>query len=112
MRKIKSGAITLDGIPLEADPALLRERGLAHVPEDRHHEGLVLPFEERENNVLGYHGDAKFLSGPFLQMSAMLEDAKEKIEKIRYTSAKSAVKNCQLFWRESAKNRAGPGNGA
>jgi len=81
MRKVRSGSITLDGKPLEADPALLRKRGLAHVPEDRHHEGLVLPFEERENNVLGYHGDDKFVSGPFLQMGAMLEDAREKIEK-------------------------------
>ncbi len=28
-----------------ADPAKLRDRGLAHVPEDRHHVGLVLKFE-------------------------------------------------------------------
>ena len=30
--------------------------GLAHVPEDRHYVGLVLPFEESENSILGYHG--------------------------------------------------------
>ena len=81
MRTITDGAITLDGKPLEPDPAYLRQQGLAHVPEDRHHEGLVLPFEENENAVLGYHGDAKFLAGPFLQIDAMREDAVEKIEK-------------------------------
>ncbi len=81
MQQVRSGTITLDGKEIKPDPALLRERGLAHVPEDRHHEGLVLPFEEKENNVLGYHGREEFTSGPFLQMGAMLEDAKAKIEK-------------------------------
>ncbi|NKB53183.1 MAG: ATP-binding cassette domain-containing protein [Rhizobiaceae bacterium] len=81
MRGIQSGTISLDGKPLEFDPAKLRNRGLAHVPEDRHHEGLVLPFEENENAVLGYHGDDKFVSGPFLQIDAMRADAVEKIEK-------------------------------
>ncbi|MEP1205739.1 MAG: ABC transporter ATP-binding protein [Rhizobiaceae bacterium] len=81
MRGIESGSITLDGKSLEFDPAILRRRGLAHVPEDRHHEGLVLPFEENENAVLGYHGDDKFVSGPFLQIDAMRADAVEKIEK-------------------------------
>jgi len=81
MAAIQSGTINLQGEPVGQDPAALRERGLAHVPEDRHHEGLVLPFEENENAVLGYHGDAKFLSGPFLQIEAMRDDAVEKIEK-------------------------------
>ena len=81
MRNITGGSISLDGQSLDFDPAKLRHRGLAHVPEDRHHEGLVLPFEENENAVLGYHGDAKFISGPFLQIEAMREDAVEKIEK-------------------------------
>ncbi|MEM9733594.1 MAG: ABC transporter ATP-binding protein [Pseudomonadota bacterium] len=76
-----SGSITLDGKPLVQDPAALRQMGLAHVPEDRHHEGLVLPFEENENAVLGYHGDSNFISGPFLQIDAMRADAVDKIEK-------------------------------
>ena len=81
MRIIRSGTIFLNGQPIECDPALLRDRGLAHVPEDRHHEGLVLPFEENENAVLGYHGDRRFLSGPFLQIDAMREEALNKITK-------------------------------
>ncbi len=51
-----SGEILLDGQTIDkADPARLRELGLAHIPEDRHHMGLVLKFEEYENAVLGYH---------------------------------------------------------
>ena len=85
IRPFSSGNIELDGEPLtltnKADAAQLRKRGLAHVPEDRHHEGLVLRFEESENAILGYHGDEEFVSGPFLDISAMRKDAAEKIEK-------------------------------
>ena len=81
MRQIESGTIRLDGKDIEQDPAVLRTRGMAHVPEDRHHEGLVLPFEESENAVLGYHGDEGFVSGPLLNIDAMRDDAVEKIEK-------------------------------
>ncbi len=80
-----SGSVTLDGKPIDvtgiADPGELRDRGLAHVPEDRHHVGLVLAFEENENSILGYHDNPKYLKGPFLDIDAVLADAKDKIEK-------------------------------
>ncbi|MFC5587212.1 ABC transporter ATP-binding protein [Nitratireductor kimnyeongensis] len=85
VRKAISGTVTLDGEPVDltgaADPADLRARGMAHVPEDRHHVGLVLPFEENENAMLGYHRQAKYLNGPFLNIEAIRADAREKIEK-------------------------------
>jgi simple sugar transport system ATP-binding protein len=37
------------------DPATARALALAHVPEDRHRRGLVLPFPAWESAVLGYH---------------------------------------------------------
>ncbi len=84
MVKTQSGHIYLDGKPIgengSADPALLRERGMAHVPEDRHQVGLVLPFAEKENAILGYQGDPAFTSGLFLKMDAIEEDARAKIE--------------------------------
>ncbi|WP_040305969.1 ABC transporter ATP-binding protein [Ahrensia sp. R2A130] len=81
MVPMESGTVSMDSAVLDANPAELRKMGLAHVPEDRHHEGLVLPFEENENAALGYHGDEKFVSGPFLQIDAMRADAEEKIER-------------------------------
>ena len=84
MRRAVSGRVLLDGLPIHvtgaADPAELRRRGLAHVPEDRHYTGLVLPFEEAENSILGYHGQAKYLKGPFLDIDAIRKDAAAKIE--------------------------------
>ena len=35
-------------------PRLMRELGVAHVPEDRHSEGLVLQFQAFESVILGY----------------------------------------------------------
>jgi simple sugar transport system ATP-binding protein len=69
IRRAESGTVTLDGKPIDvigvADPGELRDRGLAHVPEDRHHVGLVLPFEENENSILGYHDKPLYVNGPF-----------------------------------------------
>ncbi|MBZ9853804.1 ABC transporter ATP-binding protein [Mesorhizobium sp. CA13] len=85
IRHAVSGSVMLEGKPIDltgkADPGELRDRGLAHVPEDRHHVGLVLAFEENENSILGYHDDPRYLKGPFLNIDAIMADAKDKIEK-------------------------------
>ncbi|NLR74111.1 ABC transporter ATP-binding protein [Leeia aquatica] len=38
-------------------PALLRQMGIGHVPEDRSREGLIKSFSNFENGILGYHRD-------------------------------------------------------
>jgi len=85
IRKAVSGTVTLGGRAIDltgaADPSELRTRGLAHVPEDRHHMGLVLPFDECENSILGYHRQEKYAKGPFLDIDAIRRDAEEKIRK-------------------------------
>jgi simple sugar transport system ATP-binding protein len=85
IRHAKSGRILIDGTPIGvtggSNPAAVRVRSLAHVPEDRHRMGLVTAFEESENSILGYHSDPQYLSGPFLDIEAIHADAIEKIEK-------------------------------
>ncbi|MGO4438324.1 ABC transporter ATP-binding protein [Rhizobium sp. RAF56] len=82
IRKPTSGEIFLNGKPIDkVDPARLRELGLAHIPEDRHHMGLVLSFEEYENSVLGYHRDPQYSRRGLLDLEAIRKDAVEKIEK-------------------------------
>jgi simple sugar transport system ATP-binding protein len=85
IRAAVSGRVLLDGQVIDitggADPGELRNRGLAHVPEDRHHMGLVLAFEEYENSILGYHDDPLYLNGPFLDLESIKADARKKIEK-------------------------------
>ena len=84
IRSAVSGEVTLNGQPIavtgRADPAELRRRGMGHVPEDRHHMGLVLPFAEYQNAILGYQHNANCLNGPFLRIGVMREQAKRQIE--------------------------------
>jgi general nucleoside transport system ATP-binding protein len=50
-----SGQISIDGRDITGDScAEIRERGVAFVPEDRHHRGLVLDMSLWENSVLGH----------------------------------------------------------
>jgi ABC-type uncharacterized transport system ATPase subunit len=100
IRKASSGRIIMNGEPVDRngriDPALLRKKGLAHVPEDRHHMGLVLSFEENENSILGYQDDPKYLKGPFLNIDAIRKDAVEKIEKYDIRPADPRLKTANF----------------
>ncbi|MBI5256229.1 MAG: ABC transporter ATP-binding protein [Burkholderiales bacterium] len=64
MRAPQQGRLVLAGRSFtpEAwlDPAEARVLGLAHVPEDRHRCGLVLPFAAWESAVLGHHRLPRF----------------------------------------------------
>ncbi|PWJ84248.1 nucleoside ABC transporter ATP-binding protein [Pseudaminobacter salicylatoxidans] len=99
-RRATSGTVTLDDRPIDvtgnADPAELRDRGLAHVPEDRHHVGLVLAFEEYENSILGYHDKPEYLKGPFLNIDAIRNDARDKIEKYDIRPADCRLKTANF----------------
>ncbi|RWP46319.1 ABC transporter ATP-binding protein [Mesorhizobium sp.] len=100
IRRAVSGSVMLDGKPIDltgaADPGELRDRGLAHVPEDRHHVGLVLAFEENENSILGYHDDPRYLKGPFLNIDAIRDDAKDRIAKYDIRPADCRLKTANF----------------
>jgi simple sugar transport system ATP-binding protein len=100
IRRATIGRVLVDGDPVpvmtEADPAAMRARGVAHVPEDRHRVGLVTAFEEWENSALGYHRDPKFLNGPFLDIDAMRDDARRKIEEYDIRPPNSRLKTANF----------------
>jgi simple sugar transport system ATP-binding protein len=99
IRRAENGTVMLNGEPIQvtgdADPAELRKRGLAHVPEDRHHMGLVLSFEENENAILGYHYDEQYLNGPMLNLNNIRQDAAKSVEEydIRPTDVRLKTAN-------------------
>ncbi|UVC08685.1 ABC transporter ATP-binding protein [Rhizobium sp. TH2] len=100
MRRAVSGSVELDGKDTDAtghrDPAGLRKRGLAHVPEDRHHMGLVLKFEESENSILGYHDDPKYGRAGLLNVDAIRADAQAKIEQYDIRPPNSRLKTANF----------------
>nr|WP_274706790.1 ABC transporter ATP-binding protein [Allorhizobium sonneratiae] len=82
IRKPVSGDILFEGKPINGfDPARLRALGIAHIPEDRHHMGLVLAFEESQNAILGYHRDRRYSRGLFMNQKAIRASAEAEIAK-------------------------------
>ena len=56
--------MTLEGASLTGlDARARRERGIAHIPEDRHRRGLLLDFGLDENAILGVHYRPPVTSG-------------------------------------------------
>jgi simple sugar transport system ATP-binding protein len=61
LHKAKSGAVHLNGehVTNHSTKEIIH-RGIATIPEDRHHRGLVLDFSIADNGVLGSHDQAPF----------------------------------------------------
>lgn len=62
------------------DPQAAREAGLAHVPEDRHRRGLVLPFAAWESAVLGYQRRPRYSRHGWMRHAAMQADTAQMID--------------------------------
>ncbi len=83
---VATGEITLNGTPLPLSGAAAngqtrREAGIAHVPEDRHHLGLILDFSAWENVALGYHNDPKYQKNAlFMDNDALRADTAAKMK--------------------------------
>ena len=65
IRKVESGNIQLFGEKISdqdnfLNPRMLKEKGLAHVPEDRQRMGLISDFKAHENLIFGYHDQEPF----------------------------------------------------
>ena len=66
-----TGKITLNGQEIDltgkhSDGQSRRARGIAHVPEDRQSQGLIMEFTAWENMVFGYHNDPAYQKNPLL----------------------------------------------
>jgi len=81
-----TGSVRLNGASLSlsgpgADGKSRRAGGIAHVPEDRQREGLIMEYHAWENAAFGYHDDPDFRSGLFMNNRAIRADTERKIAK-------------------------------
>lgn len=79
---IESGQILLNGKDITKES--IRRKcldGMAHIPEDRHKDGLVLDFSLQENLVLQSYYTDRFQKHGFLKFDAIRKYAKGLIEK-------------------------------
>jgi general nucleoside transport system ATP-binding protein len=63
-----------------APPRTITELGVAHIPEDRQRDGLVLPFPVSDNLMLCTYYEPPFAKGPGLQFDQVYEFA-ERVAK-------------------------------
>ncbi len=81
-----TGRITLNGEEIHlsgrhSDGQSRRASGIAHVPEDRQREGLIMDFHAWENTAFGYHHDEKYNAGFLMNNAVIKEDTARKMEK-------------------------------
>ena len=77
-----SGRIDFEGkdIGVLGDPRHVREEGLAHVPEDRKHRGLIATFDASESSILGWHYDETLGKGFRLDRRAVINRCKAEMK--------------------------------
>jgi simple sugar transport system ATP-binding protein len=95
-----TGTVQVNGTEIDltgkySDGQSRRARGIAHVPEDRQREGLIMDYMAWENTAFGYHRDAKYGTGLLLDNAAIRADTTEKMERfdVRPPNPKLAAKN-------------------
>ncbi|MBY6155485.1 ABC transporter ATP-binding protein [Vannielia litorea] len=95
------GTIRMNGEEIDltgshSDGQSRRRRGIAHVPEDRHREGLILEFHAWENVAFGYHNDPKYQKNRLtMDNAAIRADTEEKMARfdVRPPNPLLAAKN-------------------
>ena len=82
-----TGRITMRGEEIDltgakSDGQSRRARGIAHVPEDRQREGLIMDFFAWENVAFGYHHDPKYQKNRlFMDNAAIRADTEAKMQR-------------------------------
>jgi simple sugar transport system ATP-binding protein len=79
--KIRVNGQEIDLTGKDSDGQSRRARGIAHVPEDRQHEGLIMEFMAWENVAFGYHHDKTYQSGLLMNNAAIKADTAAKMER-------------------------------
>jgi len=81
-----TGSVKVNGQEIDlsgaySDARSRRARGIAHVPEDRQREGLIMDFTAWENVAFGYHHQGEYNKGLLMDQPAIKEDAAAKFER-------------------------------
>jgi general nucleoside transport system ATP-binding protein len=76
LRKATLGSVLLEGKSIDnLDPRQRKQRGIAHIPEDRHRRGLLLPLDLSANSILGVHRERPISGALLLNETVITERA-------------------------------------
>ena len=100
MRAPHAGELTLGGRTFTAshwlDPATARHMALAHVPEDRHKRGLVLPFAAWESSVLGYEHQPRYSRAGWMDAATMRSDCASMMDEYDVRPRNPLIRSSQF----------------
>ncbi len=96
--KPASGEIIFEGksIGMLGDPQHLRKEGIAHVPEDRQHRGLISSFDASESGILGWHYDDALGKGFRLDREAVIARSKKEMKEFDVRPADPLLKSAKF----------------
>ena len=96
--KPASGEIVFEGksIGMLGDPRYLRQEGLAHVPEDRQHRGLIASFDASESCILGWHFEESLGHGFRLDREAVVNRCKKEMQDFDVRPADPFLKSAKF----------------
>ena len=81
LRKADAGSINLNGEEiLNKSSRQIIDKGVGHIPEDRHKRGLILKYSLYENSVLGKHHKTPFSKGIVMDYKAIRKHCNTLIE--------------------------------
>ena len=100
IRKVESGEIHLHGEKIAdhktyLDPRNLKEKGLAHIPEDRQRMGLITDFKAYENLIFGYHDQEPYSKSSIFNEKEIISYSQRVMEEydVRPTSPQLITSN-------------------
>jgi general nucleoside transport system ATP-binding protein len=96
--KATSGQVIFEGEDITAlnDPSILRQRGMAHVPEDRQHRGLITTFSAAESAILGWQNDPRLGRFYHLNRNAVIERCRRQMEEFDVRPADPLLKSSKF----------------
>ena len=96
--KATSGTVLFEGEDITAlnDPSELRKRGMAHVPEDRQHRGLITSFSAAESAILGWQNDPALGRSYHLNRAAVIERCRKQMEEFDVRPANPLLKSAKF----------------
>ncbi|MCB0154106.1 MAG: ATP-binding cassette domain-containing protein, partial [Anaerolineae bacterium] len=92
LRSVESGSITIAGHQAtNASPRQVTEMGVAHVPEDRQRDGLVLAYPLTDNVVLNTYYQKPFAHGLMVDEAAVRAQTEKLIKEFDVRTPSSTV---------------------
>jgi simple sugar transport system ATP-binding protein len=76
VRELVGGELSFDGKSIKnCSPIAIKKAGIAHIPDDRISEGLIMDFSVADNLILGRQRDKEYCKGLFLDRHQILNAA-------------------------------------